>query len=88
MEQHRAVSRHDIALPSGLHPSQDGSDIVADRFQDWPQDCQWSKASGHCRGRAPAPMERIVGQIQLAAKVLEPQQRGQIVAWEWTSCLR
>ena len=32
-------------------------------------------------------MERIIGQIQLAAKVLEPQQRGQIVAWEWTSCL-
>ena len=56
--------------------------------QDWPLDCRWSKASGHCRGRAPAPMERIIRQLQLAAKVLEPQQRAQIVAWEWTSCLR
>ena len=69
-------------------------------FQAWPEGCRWSKASGHCHGRAPAPMGRILAQIQLAAQVLSRTVDGaagglrgsaagsdQIIAWEWTSCL-
>lgn len=68
-------------------------------FQAWPDTCHWTRATGHCHGRAPAPMDRIIGQIELAAKTLakahaygdssgETFAKGyQIIAWEWTSCL-
>jgi hypothetical protein len=66
-------------------------------FATWPPECQWSRDHGHCRGRAPAPISRIVRQIQTAALVLarhhggssQPLAVGQavLVAWEWTSCL-
>ena len=58
-------------------------------FQDWPPSCHWSRAGGHCHGRAPAPMSRILQQIQLAARVLDISdgKQQQIIAWEWTSCL-
>ena len=39
-------------------------------FQVWPPSCEWSKASGHCRGRAPAPMDRIIAQMKTASAVL------------------
>ena len=39
-------------------------------FQAWPDTCHWTRATGHCHGRAPAPMDRIIGQIELAAKTL------------------
>ena len=64
-------------------------------FVDGPPSCRWSRSEGHCHGRAPAPMPRILAQIQLAATVLgggvggSSGHRGpfSIVAWEWTSCL-
>jgi hypothetical protein len=62
-------------------------------FQDWPPSCHWSRADGHCHGRAPAPMSRILQQIQLAAQVLGGHggsgggKQQQIIAWEWTSSL-
>ena len=39
-------------------------------FQAWPPSCEWSEATGHCRGRAPAPMHRIVTQMETASAVL------------------
>lgn len=59
-------------------------------FQAWPPSCEWSKASGHCRGRAPAPMDRIVTQLATASAVLDSAgatQEAILIAWEWTTCL-
>ena len=42
-------------------------------FQVWPTTCTWSREAGHCKGRAPAPMERIIRQLATAAAVLDEQ---------------
>ena len=60
-------------------------------FQLWPPSCEWSKATGHCKGRAPAPLERIISQLATASAVLAPAsaagEPAVLIAWEWTSSL-
>lgn len=48
-------------------------------FQGWPSGCTYP---GPC-GRHPAPIERVVKQIQNEAAIVD----GRLVAWEWRSCL-
>ena len=59
-------------------------------FQVWPPSCEWSKVAGHCRGRAPAPMDRIITQLATASAVLDSAsdtKEAVVIAWEWTTCL-
>ena len=51
-------------------------------FQVAPPGCPWSAKTGMCRGRAPAPWERIKAQMANEAAVTD-----QLIAWEWHSCL-
>lgn len=49
-------------------------------FEVWPVNCSgtWS----NCRGRHPAPIERITAQMANEAAVTST-----LIAWEWHSCL-
>lgn len=51
-------------------------------FEVWPQSCQWSPTTGICKGRRPAPFERIKAQMANEASLAD-----ELIAWEWHSCL-
>eukprot|EP00937_MAST-01D_sp_MAST-1D-sp2_P002277 g2277.t1 len=39
-------------------------------FEVWPRSCQWSREAGPCRGRHPAPWERIKAQLAAEAALV------------------
>lgn len=51
-------------------------------FEVWPRDCEWPQP---CHGRHPAPFARIRAQLANEAPLVGPS--GQLIAWEWSSCL-
>ena len=53
-------------------------------FEVWPPNCQWAPRRA-CRGRHPAPFERIKRQLANEAPLIRPG--GKMIAWEWYSCL-
>eukprot|EP00040_Diaphanoeca_grandis_P013990 m.70729 g.70729 ORF g.70729 m.70729 type:complete len:394 (+) comp24268_c0_seq1:64-1245(+) len=51
-------------------------------FEVWPTSCQWNSTAGICKGRHPAPFERIKEQMANEAPLVD-----ELIAWEWFSCL-
>jgi hypothetical protein len=51
-------------------------------FQVSPPGCPWSPTTGMCKGRAPAPFERIKAQMANESPLVD-----KLIAWEWHSCL-
>eukprot|EP00039_Didymoeca_costata_P010270 m.137841 g.137841 ORF g.137841 m.137841 type:complete len:374 (-) comp14765_c0_seq1:10-1131(-) len=50
-------------------------------FEVWPSNCSWTPTHS-CRGRHPAPIERITAQMHNEAPLVDL-----LIAWEWESCL-
>ena len=53
-------------------------------FQVWPPGCPWSPKTGMCKGRAPAPFERIKAQMANESPI---DNIVKLIAWEWHTCL-
>ena len=53
----------------------------AEIFEYWPRSCVWSP-SDHCKGRHPAPWERIQQHIAAEAPIVKALG-GKLIAWEW-----
>ena len=53
----------------------------AEIFEYWPRSCVWTP-SDHCKGRHPAPWERIQQHIAAEAPIVKALG-GKLIAWEW-----